>query len=447
MTDQMDRTPPHNLEAEASVLGAILINNESLDEAAQIVMPPDFYRDAHQRIFRHMLAMSERKEGIDFVTLKNSLARTNELDEVGGPAYISALTDGLPHATNVIYYARIVRERSTLRDIIAVSTKALAEAYNGEKDASVVLDGVQQDVFAIAAQTVQKGFVPMPDLTRELFDVLDKLQQNKNSVTGIASGLSDLDLMTSGWQNGDLITVAARPSMGKSALALGAGFYAATKGQRNVGVFSLEMSNRSLGLRMLSAEAQVDSHRIRTGFIRDAEWGRITQALIDIGEARLHLDDSSTLTVHEMRSKARRLKATVGLDLLIVDYVQLIEPGRRSENRNLEVAAFTRALKGIAKDLDIPVIVLSQLSRALESRADKRPMLSDLRDSGAIEQDSDVVLFIYRDEVYNTDLSNDQRGIAELIIGKQRNGPTGTVKVAFRGDITTFANLSHGAAA
>lgn len=435
------RVLPHSLDAERSLLGAVLIDNSVLDEIVERVYPVDFYREAHAEIFRAMLALTDRREPIDFVSLKDALARAGRLDAIGGPVYLSALVDGLPHETNVGYYAKIVREKATLREIIFASQKAIARAYEQGEDAAAVLDTVQQDIFAIAAQSSDRGLVPMPDLVHEIFPILEALHANRGPVTGVPSGLVDLDYLTCGWQKGNLILIGARPSMGKTALALNAAYFAATQARRNVGIFSLEMSKIELGFRMLCAEAEINGHRLRTGQIWDAEWPRISEALGRMSEARLHIDDLMGISLNQMRARCRKMKAHVGLDLVIVDYLQLMESTRRSENRTLELAQLSRQLKGMAKDLDVPVIALSQLSRSLESRADKRPLLSDLRESGSLEQDADVVIFIYRDEVY--DPESPDKGIAELILSKQRNGPSGIVaRVVYRPELMKFANLT-----
>lgn len=434
-----DRLPPHSLDAEKAVLGAMILNNDLIDQVAEIVQAVDFYRFAHQKIFAHTLTLHERREPVDPLTLRESLTASHDLDTIGGVAYLFALTDGVPRLTNAEAYAGIVREKATLRELIQGANKALSLAHDSSEDAAAILDTVQQDVYGIATHRARGGFVAMPDLMlKDVWPALEALQSEKRAVTGVPSGLTDLDLELSGFQPADLIFIAARPSMGKTSLAMNMALHAATVASRHVGVFSLEMSRRQLGLRMLMSEARVDGQRMRTGFLNEGDYGRIAQAMNVVSEARLHIDDSAALTIHEVRNRARRLKALVGLDLLVLDYIQLMR-GDKSENRNLELGKLSAGLKALAKELDIPVIVLSQLSRALEARSDKRPMLSDLRESGNLEQDADVVLFVYRDEVYNQD--SDDRGIAELIVAKQRNGPTGRSKVGFDGSQTRFFNL------
>jgi len=439
-----ERSLPHNLEAERSVLGAILIHNEAFNHAAEVLQPRDFFRDAHRRIFGKMVELSERNDAIDLVTLKEALTRSRELDEVGGPAYITALVDGLPRATNVEYYARIVKEKATLRNLIFASNKILASAYEAGDDADVILDAAEQAIFSIAENRVREGFIAMRDLAHQSFETIEQAYARKELITGVPSGFHDLDQMTSGFQRGDLIIVAARPSVGKTALALNVAQYVGTttheERKRTVGVFSLEMSKEQLFLRMLTVEAKIDGHRLRTGHILDNQWGPLSQALGTLSETKIYIDDTPGIGVLEMRAKSRRLMAEHGLDLLIIDYVQLMQGRGRFDNRSLELGAISRSLKGLAKELNVPVIVISQLSRAPESRSDHRPMLSDLRESGALEQDADVVMLLFRADQY-PDAKPEDQGIAELNVAKQRNGPTGLVKLAFIKEQTRFADL------
>jgi replicative DNA helicase len=437
-----ERTLPHNLDAERSVLGAILVHNDALNSAAQIIDSHDFYRDAHRRVFDRMVALSERGQAIDFVTLKDELARAGELDEVGGPAYVAALADGVPRATNIEYYARIVKEKSTLRQVIAAANRILTNAYEAEQDADDILDNAESAIFAVAEGRLKAGFVPMGDLVRDSFPKIEQLFEQKRLITGVPSGFVDLDEMTRGFQAGDLVILAARPSMGKTSLVLNVSQHVATQPDHTVGFFSLEMSKESLFLRLLTAEAQIDSHRLMSGAIGHKDYSRISHALETLSGMRLFIDDTAGIGVLEMRAKARRLQAEHGLSLLVVDYIQLMSGRGRFENRTLELASISRSLKGLAKELSVPILVLSQLSRAPESRSDHRPQLSDLRESGALEQDADVVVLIYRDDVYNKDPGNPEAGTAELILAKQRNGPTGVVRLAFLREQTRFANLA-----
>jgi replicative DNA helicase len=439
-----ERTLPHNLEAERSVLGAILVHNDAFNLAAQVITPDDFYRDAHRRIFEKMIALNERSDAIDFVTLKEELSRSGEVDEVGGPAYIASLADGVPRATNVEYYARIVKEKAMLRSLIYAANKIVSNAYEADQDPDVILDEAESAIFAVADDRLKAGFVPMRDLVKESFPKIEQLFEQKRLVTGVPTGFVDLDEMTRGLQGGDLIIIAARPSMGKTSLVLNISQYVASQPDLTVGFFSLEMSKEALFIRLLTSEAQIDSHRLMSGAIGQRDYGRISHALETLSAMRLYIDDTASIGVLEMRAKTRRLQAEHGLNLVVVDYIQLMTGRGRFENRTLELASISRSLKGLAKELSVPIIVLSQLSRAPESRSDHRPQLSDLRESGALEQDADVVGLIYRDDVYNKDPNNPDAGTAELIIAKQRNGPTGIVRLAFLREQTRFANLAQG---
>ena len=437
-----ERILPHNLEAEKSVLGAILIHNEAFNHAAELLESRDFFRDAHRRIFEKMVTLSERNDAIDFVTLKEELSRAGELDNVGGPAYVASLADGVPRSANVEYYARIVKEKSTLRSLIHSANKILVEAYEAEQEPDLLLDEAEASIFAIAEDRIRAGFVPLRDLVQTSFATIEKLQQHKGAI-----GFADIDDMTSGFQRGDLVIVAARPSMGKTSLVLNMAQHIGTSTAMVVGFFSLEMSKEQLFMRMLTSEARIDAHRFRTGHLNEKDYGRLSHALGTLAEAKVFIDDSAAIGVLEMRAKARRLKAAHGLDLLIVDYLQLMHGRGRFESRQQEVASISRSLKGLAKELNIPVVALSQLSRAPEGRGDHKPQLSDLRESGALEQDADVVLFIYRSEVYDKEETKpEDQGIAEIIIGKQRNGPIGSVKLSFLNQYTRFENLALGGA-
>ena len=437
-----DRTLPHNLDAERSVLGAILIDNEAFNVAASVIDSRAFFRDAHRRIFDRMIALAERSQPIDLVTLKEELERAGELDEVGGPAYIASLVDGVPRATNVEYYAKIVKEKSTLRSLIYSANKILANAYEADQEADLILDEAESAIFAVADDRIKSGFIPMRDLVKESFPKIEQLFEHKSFITGIATGYTEIDKMTRGFQRGDLIIVAARPSMGKTSLVLNIAQHVATT-SGIAGFFSLEMSKEQLFMRLLASEAKIDNYRLMSGQIGQKEYGNITHALEALSAANLYIDDTAGVGVLEMRAKARRLQSEHGLDLLAVDYIQLMTGRGRYENRTLELASISRSLKGLAKELNVPIVVLSQLSRAPEARSDKRPQLSDLRESGALEQDADVVILIFREEMYKQ--SNEPAetdGIAELILAKQRNGPTGIVKLAFLRQQTRFANLA-----
>jgi len=438
------RTLPHNLEAERSVLGAILIDNHTFNLAAAVITSQAFFRDAHRRIFERMTELSERNQPIDLVTLKEALERAGELEEVGGPAYIASLVDGVPRSTNVEYYAQIVKEKATLRALIFSANKILANAYEADQDADLILDDAESAIFAVAEDRVKSGFIPMRELVNESFPRIEKLFEHKTYITGVATGFDDLDRKTRGLQPGDLVIVAARPSMGKTSLVLNICQHVATHGGGVAGFFSLEMSKEQLFMRMLASEARIDTYRLLSGQIGQREYGQITHALETLSEAHLFIDDTAGIGVLEMRAKARRLQAEHGLSVLAVDYIQLMTGRGRFENRTLELASISRSLKGLAKELSVPIIVLSQLSRAPEARSDRRPQLSDLRESGALEQDADVVALIFREEMYKLgDEPSENDGVAEIIIAKQRNGPTGTIKLAFLREQTRFANLAH----
>jgi len=441
-----ERTLPHNLEAERSVLGSILLHNEAFNLAAEVIDSTDFYRDAHRRIFDKMVKLAERNDAIDLVTLKEELGRSGDLDEVGGPAYITALVDGVPRSMNVEHYARIIKEKATLRNLIFSANKILATAYQGEEDADVILDQAEHAIFAIADDKVRDGFVSLRDLAQSSLDTIEQLHARKELVTGVPTGFTDLDELTSGLQPSDLVIVAARPSMGKTSLVLNIAQHVGTKTAKTVGIFSLEMSKEQLFLRMLTAEARIDAQRMRRGYLGERDWGRLSQAIGTLSEAKIFIDDSPSIGVLEMRAKSRRLAAEHQLDLIIIDYIQLMQGRGRFENRTLELGSISRSLKALAKELRVPVVVLSQLSRAPESRADHRPQLSDLRESGALEQDADVVMFIYREDMYGdkSQPAAEGDGVAELIIGKQRNGPIGVVKLAFIREFTRFENLAPG---
>jgi len=437
-TPVSERPLPHNLEAEKAVLGAVLIDNEQFNLAAELIDSQDFYRHAHQQIFDKMVSLSDRVEVIDLVTLKEELNRAGNLNEVGGPAYIAALVDGVPKSTNVEYYARIVKEKATLRSLIGSANKILSTAYQAEAEASEQLDQAEQAIFQIADGRLKGGFESLHDLVPAGMKTIERLQENQDFLTGVPSGFTDLDRLTSGFQPSDLVIVAGRPAMGKTSLALNIAQHVGTKTEKTVGVFSLEMSKEQLFLRMLTSEARIDAHKFRGGFLGSEEYKKLSEALGVLGEAKVFIDDSAAVSVLEMRAKARRLKSEHGLDLLVVDYLQLMQGRGRFENRNIELASISRSLKQLAKELKVPVVALSQLSRAPESRSDHRPQLSDLRESGALEQDADVVLFIYREDQYDRKPENENT--AEIIIGKQRNGPTGTVRLAFLKEITRFEN-------
>jgi replicative DNA helicase len=448
-TATLDRPVPHNLEAERAVLGAILIHNDAINAVIQALSESDFFRDAHQKIYHAMVEMSERGIAIDFITLKEQLTKAGHLESIGGPAYLAGLVDGLPQGTNVEYHSRIVREKATLRKLILSANRILATAYEAEQEPDSLLDQAEQAIFEIAEDRLRTGFVSMRSLAHASFEAIQQAYERKQLITGVASGFQDLDELTSGFQAGDLIIIAARPSVGKTALALNIAQNVArgnVKKQlapRTVGVFSLEMSKEQLFMRMLTSEAQIDGHRLRTGFLVESDWDKLPRAISTLSEMKIFIDDTPAIGVLEMRAMARRLQAEHGLDLLIVDYIQLMQSKARFENRQLEVAGISRSLKGLAKELNIPIIVLSQLSRAPEARSDHKPVLSDLRESGALEQDADLVVLLFRPDQY-PDVKPEDEKLIELNVAKHRNGPTGLLRLAFLKEQARFALHAHG---
>ncbi len=435
----LEKNLPHNLDAERSILGSILLDKRALNMAQEILREIDFYREGHRKIYRTMEILTERSSEIDPVTLKNELQRTGDLEAAGGAAYIASLMDGVPRSANVEHYARIVKEKAILRGLIDAGNRIINQCYEGEASAKDLLDDAQRQIFAIAEGNLSGGFVPVSDVAGNTLEYIDRLQAHKELITGVPTGFERLDELTSGLQNSDMIVLAARPSMGKTALALNIAQHVAVTTGRTVGVFSLEMSKEQLFLRMLCAQARVDAHRLRTGKLGREETQKLILAFGALTEAKIFIDDTPGLSIFEMRAKARRLKAERGLDLLIVDYLQLLRGRSRYENRTQEVSDISRSLKGLAKELSVPVIALSQLSRAPEQRGgDHKPQLSDLRESGSIEQDADVVIFIYREEVYKP--TEENQGVARLLIEKQRNGPTGALELVFIKEYTKFEN-------
>jgi replicative DNA helicase len=436
-----DRVPPHSLEAEVSVLGSCLISKDAVAVALEVLKPDDFYRNAHRVVFEAVQALGTASEPVDAVTVTEWLARHGRLDEVGGAAALYDLTDQVPTAANASYYARIVRDRSLLRRLIEAGGRVTQLGYEPTDDALQAVDRAETIVYELSQSGGSGELQPLNTLLTETFENLERLSKERSEVTGLATGFDDLDRLTAGLQRQNLVIVAARPSMGKSGLALGIAEYVAIDTRKPVLLFSLEMSRTEIVNRMLSSQARIDSGRLRTGRLEDAHWRALGEALGRMNDAPLYIDDTPSITMLEIRAKARRLKQRVGLELIVVDYLQLMSSNRRTDNRVQEVAEFSRGLKMLAKELDVPVVALSQLSRQPESRTDKRPMLSDLRESGSIEQDADIVGFIYRDEVYDAD--SPDKGTAELIIAKHRNGAVGKVQLAFLAHFAKFANLSR----
>jgi replicative DNA helicase len=439
----LERTLPSNVDAERSLLGSVLVNNENYYRIVESLRPEDFYLDAHRIVFRTMTALMEASRAIDLITLQDHLLKNSSLENAGGIGYLSGLLDGIPHLVNIEHYIEIVRDKALMRQIINTASKTMADAFDQAEAADVILDKAEQALFTLSERRTRTGFVSVREMEEDQKRLLTKLYEDKEMITGVSTGFTDLDRMTSGFQPGDLVILAARPSMGKTALALNMAEHVALRKGLPVGIYSLEMSRQQLLMRFLCAESLVDAHKVRTGYIGKDDFRQLIDALAAVTRSPLFIDDSSSLTIMEMRAKARRLKAEHGLSLLIVDYLQLMSGYGRVENRVQEISGISRGLKGLAKELEVPIIALSQLSRAPEQRqGDHRPQLSDLRESGSIEQDADVVLFIYREEVYKQDEEN--AGKADLIISKQRNGPIGTVKLAFLKQYTKFENLLEG---
>ena len=442
----LERGLPVSMEAERSILGAILLDNSLYDQAAENLTPDDFSLDAHRRVYSRMRDLQESGRPVDMITLVEELDRHKEVEAIGGVAYLSSLIDGVPDRPSIEHYVRIVRNKALLRGLINLSQNAIAEAIEHSDEAEEVLGRAEQAIFQLSENRIGQGFMNIPSIIKGSFGSLEELYARGQEITGLATHYTLLDKLTSGLQPSDLIIIAARPSMGKTALAMNIAENAAVLDGKVVGVFSLEMSREALLMRMLASHAQVDSKDLRQGFLTKEDMRKLTRATEQLSHSKLWIDDSPGLSVSEMRAKARRLRQTEGLDLLIVDYLQLMSAvpigGKRFENRTQEVSAISRGLKALAKELKVPVVALSQLSRAPESRGgDHRPQLSDLRESGSIEQDADVVAFIFREEVYKKD-DPDLEGMAELIVAKQRNGPTDMIKMAFVKRYTRFENLA-----
>ena len=442
-----DRRPPYSEDAEQAVLGAMLMDADAVMRAAETVDDTMFYREGNRRIYRAMITLAERGEVVDPLTLANELTRKGELDASGGKDYIGFLVDAVPTAANIEYHAKIVREKALMRRLIEASTATVTEAFEGAERAEDLLDRAEQRIFELAQERDQAGFTRIKELLWPTMERIEALHGSGSSITGVPSGFTDLDELTAGFQKSDLVIVAARPSMGKTAFTLNIAQYAALEANVPVAFFSLEMSKDSLVQRMLTAEARIDAQRLRRGMLRDDDFPRLARAAGILGSAPVWIDDTPGITVLEMRSKARRLRAENGIGLVIVDYLQLMQGPSGVENRQQEISIISRGLKALAKELDVPVIALSQLSRAPEQRAGegKRPQLSDLRESGAIEQDADLVMFLYRQEMYDGPVDKDGNSIegrAEVIVGKQRNGPTGIVNLHFHKQYTRFENYT-----
>lgn len=437
----LEKVPPQSIEAEIAVLGSMLIEDDALGHAVEIVKPSFFYRDAHRKIFEAIIDLYNANKAVDLVTLTEELKRRKELDDIGGPAYVTELTAAVPTAANVQHYAKIVKEKSILRSLITASTGIIAKSYDGAQDATKLLDQAEKQIFDIAGKSLQGGAVSIKEIVKDTIETIEGYYRRKEHVTGLATGFDELDLATSGLHEGELIIIAGRPSMGKSALATGIAEYVGIHENKGVAIFSLEMSKEQLTQRMLCSHARVELQKARSGFLTQSDWPKLVTAAGKIAEAPIFIDDSAGLTALELRAKARRLKSRHDIGLVIVDYMQLMSGSGKIENRQQEISEISRSLKTLSKELSIPLIGISQLSRAAEKRETFRPRLSDLRESGAIEQDADLVLLLFREEYYNPKDTN--KGIAEIIIAKQRNGPVGPHNFLFLSEFTRFENLSR----
>ena len=433
-----DRLPPHNMEAEQAVLGSLLIDRDAIIRVASYLNGTDFYQPSNGDVYGAIIDLYNRREPTDVVTLTDELARRSKLDHIGGIAYLTSLLSVVPTAVHIEYYARIVERTATLRRLIDAGSKVVSVGYRSDVDTDEALDEAERAIFEVSQSRSTGDFQTIATVIDRFFDTISELQEHRGKIVGVPTGYVDLDRLTGGLQRSDLIILAARPSVGKTALALGMAYGAAIQHKRTVGLFSLEMSADQLVQRLLSTETGVDSHRLRLGQIDDGEWDRISRAFGKLSEANVFIDDSAALSVMDVRTKARRLQAEHGVDLIVIDYLQLMS-SKRTDNRVQEISEISRGLKQLARELNVPVIALSQLSRAVETRSDHRPMLSDLRESGSIEQDADVVMLIYREEIY--DPNTEKKGIAEVHVAKHRNGPVGTISLRFFDRTARFADL------
>ncbi len=441
-TSNAGRVPPSSVESEQAVLGAILLDNESLSQVMELLRPDDFYRKSHQSLWEAMFAIGERREPIDVVTLSEELRRSNALEQVGGVEYLSYLVDAVPTSANTRYYARTIKEMALRRKLIHEASEIVEEAMKSRGNIDQFIDSVEQRIFQVSESRVNPSFVRVGDIVKDSIKHVEYLYMHKGQITGVPSGFTDLDRMTNGFQGSDLIIVAGRPSMGKTALALSIAQYVSLRKGGRVAVFSLEMSKEQITLRLLCSEARVSNSKVRSGHLGESDFPKLVDAASNIAQADLLVDDTPAISVLEMRAKARRLHKEKPLSMIVVDYLQLMKgSSRNAERREQEISEISSSLKAIAKELSVPVIALSQLNRAVETRQDKRPIMADLRESGAIEQDADVIGFVYRDEVYNPETSD--KGVAEFIIAKHRNGPIGTVRLAFQGEFTLFCDLEE----
>jgi len=439
-TVPIEKLPPQNLEAERSTLGAMLLDREAVSRVIEVLKEESFYQESHRRIFRAIVDLYDRNEPVDYITLTDLLSRWGDLERVGGAAYVTSLTDGVPTSAHAEHYARIVKEKAILRNLIRTSTSVIARCYAEQEEADRLLDEAEREIFELSQNRQRGSVLQIRDVIHDAMEMVENLSKHESHITGVPTGFPELDEMTSGLQPGELVILAARPSMGKTALALNIASHAALEAKVPVAVFSLEMSAESLVTRMLCADARVDIQAVRTGRLGEGSLGHLSMAAGRLFDSQVFIDDSPNITVLEMRSKARRLKAEHNIGMIVIDYIQMMQGSAKADNRQQEIASISRALKGLAKEIRVPVFVLSQLSRATEARGDRRPQLSDLRESGAIEQDADLVMFIYREAYYEKEKKDDRT--SEIIIAKQRNGPTGTVKVIFNSQYTRFDPMS-----
>ena len=437
-----ERVPPQNIEAEQSVLGAMLIKKEAITQAQELLRPDDFYREAHRIVFETMLELAGDNEAVDLVTLTEALRKKEMLEKVGGISFITALANYVPTAANIVYHAQIVKEKSELRHLIDAATEIASAAYEATDDVKDIMDDAEKKILAVAANQTGGAFEPIRNIVIDTVGRVETLYENQGGLTGISTGFRDLDRDTSGLQKSDLILVAARPSMGKTAFTLNIATYAAMHGH-TVAFFSLEMSKEQLVQRMLCSEGGIDSQRLRTGKLEDADWDRLINTADRVSKASIYIDDTAGINVMDLRSKARRLKAEHGLDLIVIDYLQLMQGRSKGgdNSRQQEISEISRSLKALARELDVPVVALSQLSRSVESRTVKKPMLSDLRESGSLEQDADIVMFLYREDYY--DQETEKKNITEVMISKHRNGPIGSIELFFQKEFTKFRDLSN----
>ncbi|MFZ7102945.1 MAG: replicative DNA helicase [Peptococcaceae bacterium] len=436
-----ERIPPQNQDAEQAVLAAMMLDRDAIYEVIQILNERDFYREAHGILYQTIVDLTEKGNPVDLITITERLRKNGELEKVGGIGYIAEIANSIGTTASVGYYAQLVKEKAVLRSLIKVSSNIVNRGYEGGEEPEQLLDDAERMILEISQGRAKSGLIAISEVIENTIEKLEYLHNKKSDLTGLTSGFKDLDSFTSGWQSSDLVIVAARPAMGKTSFCLNIAQNAALKTGSPVAVFSLEMSREQLVQRMISSTAEIDQQKLRTGRLLDKEWIALTNAIGPLAEAKIYIDDTPAVSVREIRAKTRRLKAEKGLDLIVIDYLQLMSSGRRSESRQQEISEISRSLKALARELDVPIIALSQLSRAVEQSHDKKPSLSHLRESGALEQDADIVMFIYRDEYYNPE--SEKLGIAEIIIAKHRNGPVGSVELSFRKEFTKFGDLSR----